>query len=77
MVTTMTQEAAQFASGLLGMLTAASQTAEMKQDHLSSACWTPALHQLSSAQLSSAQLSSAQLSPAQLSSAQLSSAQKT
>ena len=76
----MTQEAAQFASWLLGMLTAASQTAEMKQDHLSSACWTPALHQLSSAQLSSAQLSSAQLSsaqpsPAQPSSAQLSSAQ--
>ena len=75
MVTTMTQEAAQFASWLLGMLTAASQTAEMKQDHLSSACWTPALHRLSSAQLSSAQLSSAQLSSAQPSPAQPSPAQ--
>ena len=68
MMTMVTQEGAQSCLWLLKVLPTASQTAELKQDHLSSACCTPAC--LSSAQLISAQLSSAQLSSARLSSAQ-------
>lgn len=51
MMTMVTQEGAQFCLWLLKVLPTASRTAELKQDHLSSACSTPA--QLSSAQLNS------------------------